>query len=76
MNLKKLTLPIAALAVTLVPTLASADSYGSTDSYSRIESDKMSLVQSSVDKSTDMESTAVEASEQAYVALSNYHSSV
>lgn len=76
MNLKKLTLPIAALAVTLVPTLASADSYGSTDSYSRIESDKMSLVQSFVNKSDDMESTAVEASEQAYVALSNYHSSV
>ena len=71
-------LGVIALVPALVPSAVAADEqYGATVPYTRYEAEEASRSDgTTLERSDDLESTAVEASGQSYVALNNKNSSV
>ena len=71
-------LGVVALVPALVPSAVAADDqYGATVPYTRYEAEEASRSNgTSLERSDDLESTAIEASGQSYVALNNKNSSV
>ena len=71
-------LGVVALVPALVPSAVAADDqYGATVPYTRYEAEEASRSDgTTLERSDDLESTAIEASGQSYVALNNKNSSV
>lgn len=71
-------LGVVALVPALVPSAVAADDqYGASVPYTRYEAEEASRSDgTTLERSDDLESTAIEASDQSYVALNNKNSSV
>lgn len=71
-------LGVVALVPALVPSAVAADDqYGASVPYTRYEAEEASRSDgTTLERSDDLESTAIEASGQSYVALNNKNSSV